>query len=80
MLLADWGKWLLGAIASRQSLDLSAPPPGGHAVEVVKVTRFVLQAPLVVPTVTVTQTEIVGGKLRAYVFASVLWVCLQTLA
>ncbi|KAF1841511.1 uncharacterized protein K460DRAFT_408973 [Cucurbitaria berberidis CBS 394.84] len=70
MLLLDWGKWLLGAIASWESLDLATLPLGGHplgrhlpphgAIERVKITSFVLQAPLVVPTVTVTQTKTVG--------------------
>ena len=63
MILSDMGKWLLSAIAFRGSFDLSGPPQGGaRSLEHVKITRFVLQAPLVVPTVTVTKTETVGSK------------------
>ncbi|KAJ4374093.1 hypothetical protein N0V83_002832 [Neocucurbitaria cava] len=55
MLLTDMGKWLLGAFAFQESLDLSGPQQkGARSVEQVEITRFVLQAPLVVPTVTVT--------------------------
>ncbi|CAO2657416.1 Nn.00g035420.m01.CDS01 [Neocucurbitaria sp. VM-36] len=61
MILSDMGKWILSAIAFRGSFDLSGPPQGGaRSLEHVKITRFVLQAPLVVPTVTVTKTETVG--------------------
>ncbi|KAH7402568.1 hypothetical protein BKA66DRAFT_577835 [Pyrenochaeta sp. MPI-SDFR-AT-0127] len=53
-----WYQWLLGAFVSQKAVDQSLPTIAN--IERVEITHFVLEAPLVMPTITVTKTETVG--------------------